>query len=110
MEIGAREVKIGGDVYVCPECGAENTAKHGEADHVAGPSADEGADANIGGSCDTCGALLTEENFVAAEMVTVPTAETRQRVPNGQEVVTIVGGLELKTPPWANEMHEYPYI
>ena len=43
-------------------------------------------------------------------MVTVPTAETRQRVPNGQEVVTIVGGLELKTPPWANEMHEYPYI
>ena len=27
-EIGAREVKIGSDVYVCPECGAENTAKH----------------------------------------------------------------------------------
>jgi len=74
-EIGAREVKIGSNVYVCPECGAENTAK--------------GA---------------------AAEMVTVPTAETRQRVPNGQEVVTIVGGLELKTPPWASEMHEYPYI
>jgi hypothetical protein len=42
--------------------------------------------------------------------VTVPTAETRQRVPNGQEVVTIVGGLELKTPPWASEMHEYPCI
>jgi hypothetical protein len=21
-----------------------------------------------------------------------------------------VGGLELKTPPWANEMHEYPYL
>jgi hypothetical protein len=31
-------------------------------------------------------------------------------VPNGQEVVTIVGGLELKTPPWANEMHEYPFL
>ncbi len=64
----------------------------------------------VGRECDTCGALLTEEDFVAAETVTVPTAETRQRVPNGQEVVTIVGGLELKTPPWANEMHEYPYI
>jgi hypothetical protein len=25
-------------------------------------------------------------------------------------VITIVGGLELKTPPWANEMHEYPYL
>jgi len=42
--------------------------------------------------------------------VTVPAAETRMRVPNGQEVVTMVGGLELKTPPWANEMHEYPYL
>ncbi len=55
-------------------------------------------------------ALLTEEDFVAAETVTVPAAETRLRVPNGQEVITIVGGLELKTPPWANEMHEYPYL
>ena len=57
-----------------------------------------------------CGALLTEEDFVAAETITVPAAQTRLRVPNGQEVITIVGGLELKTPPWANEMHEYPYL
>ena len=40
----------------------------------------------------------------------MPAAETRLRVPNGQEVITIVGGLELKTPPWAGEMHEYPYL
>ena len=40
----------------------------------------------------------------------MPSAETRLRVPNGQEVITIVGGLELKTPPWAGEMHEYPYL
>ncbi len=62
------------------------------------------------GACAQCGALLTEEDFVAAETVTVPAAQTRLRVPNGQEVITIVGGLELKTPPWANEMHEYPYL
>src|SRR5580704_16174550 len=24
--------------------------------------------------------------------------------------ITTVGDLELKTPPWANEMHEYPYL
>ena len=60
--------------------------------------------------CSQCGALLTEEDFVAAETITVPAAETRLRVPNGQEVITIVGGLELKTPPWAGEMHEYPYL
>jgi len=54
--------------------------------------------------------MLTEEDFVAAEVITVPAAQTRLRVPNGQEVITIVGGLELKTPPWAGEMHEYPYL
>jgi len=54
--------------------------------------------------------VLTEEDFVAAETITVPAAQTRLRVPNGQEVITIVGGLELKTPPWANDTHEYPYL
>ena len=33
-----------------------------------------------------------------------------RRVPNGQEVISIAGGLELNTPVWANEMHEYPYL
>jgi hypothetical protein len=109
-ESGAREAKIGSDVSVRPECGAENTAKSGAPDrsgvrpagkagrgdddeiqkHSADglePNAGEVSDTNIGRCCDTCGALLTEEDFVAAEMVTVPTAETRRRVPNGQEVV-----------------------
>jgi hypothetical protein len=164
-EIGAREVRIGGDVYVCPECSAETSAGGGvygigregqeqtprsardenrngvaAGDHRDGGSGDKhngtnaasgsndgvglddsdghlnsrrDADATKGGAalqCDFCGALLTEEDFVAAETVTVPSGQTRLRVPNGQEVITIVGGLELKTPPWANEMHEYPYL
>src|SRR6202789_4130955 len=140
-EIGAREVRVGEDVYVCPDCGTEK--KRG----LDGDGLDEGGNrrevlrrsaplddgqnrmgnetqnSETGGAtdgagvqdsatvnCDLCGALLTEEDFVAAETVTVPAAETRMRVPNGQEVVTMVGGLELKTPPWANEMHEYPYL
>jgi hypothetical protein len=130
-EIGMREVRLGNDVYVCPDCGAEaNTgdvgAKGAEGSggrvsgvetnaHTPSPKA---AAANPGptphtlnpSSCPQCGAVLTEEDFVAAEMVTVPAAQTRLRVPNGQEVITIVGGLELKTPPWANDMHEYPYL
>jgi hypothetical protein len=125
-ELGAREVKIGSDTYVCPECGAETGAhakkkvaaknaggavRQGDGD---GGASDAKSDTSIDGlgvmSCVQCGALLTEEDFVAAETITVPSGETRLRVPNGQEVVTIVGGLELKTPPWANEMHEYPYL
>lgn len=126
MEIGTREVKIGGDVYVCPGCGSE-TAPDRVAAKVAGdksqavtaqsagaPAAH--ADAEPGTlrltpkACPECGAMLSEEDFVAAETVTVPAAQTRLRVANGEEVVTIAGGLELKTPPWANEMHEYPYL
>jgi hypothetical protein len=132
-EIGAREVRIGGDVYVCPECSAETAV--GGADGSSSGSASAGEnhkqvphsvrDDSVSSiprvaddsqstpgalQCNFCGALLTEEDFVAAETVTVPSGQTRLRVPNGQEVITIVGGLELKTPPWANEMHEYPYL
>ena len=45
-----------------------------------------------------------------AERVTVPRVVETRRVANGQEVISVVGGLELNTPVWANEMHEYPYL
>jgi hypothetical protein len=133
-EIGMREVRVGGDAYVCPECGAEerSAGASGEwrgsnsltisAQAKASGSGDPGADirSEVGANsrpsivdpytCSECGALLTEQDFVAAEMISVPTAQTRLRVPNGQEVITIVGALELKTPPWANDMAEYPYL
>ena len=169
-EIAAREVRLGADVYICPECSSETPATPDAAASspvgapLAAPTANTWRDAASSASpdghrhsersvpssplreapghqeglpgrrlvepgrsveeslldvapgngstttCSHCGALLTEENFVAAETVTVPTGQTRLRVPNGQEVITIVGGLELKTPPWANDMHEYPYL
>src|ERR1700678_1078505 len=116
-EIGAREVRVGEDVYVCPDCGTEkkrglegqnrmgNETQNSE---TGGATDGAGVQDSATVNCDLCGALLTEEDFVAAGAV--PAGETRVRVPNGQEVVTMVGGLELKTPPWANEMHEYPYL
>jgi hypothetical protein len=152
-EIAAREVRLGDDVYVCPDCGKETAANGAEGlgggvsgvgqdaangpdgaarakqreilraegpgpqddgrtskANTANPTSYDGQPAPETKCCSECGALLTEEDFVAAETITVPSAETRLRVPNGQEVITIVGGLELKTPPWANEMHEYPYL
>lgn len=125
-EVGTREVKIGDDTYVCPECGAETEA--GRSESAKSSARDDSAHLNSRGAskrvsgdadkndekaglaCSNCGALLTEEDFVAIETITVPAAQTRLRVPNGQEVITIVGGLELKTPPWANDTHEYPYL
>ena len=48
--------------------------------------------------------------FSPAPRVAVPVVTEIRRVANGQEVISIVGGLELNTPVWANEMHEYPYL
>ncbi len=110
-EIAAREVKIGEDVYVCPDCGKDTPARSSDPSVILSEAKDPGvASGDRVATCTACGAFLTSENFVAAETVTVPSVETRLRVPNGQEVITIVGGLELKTPPWAGEMHEYPYL
>ncbi len=113
-EISAREIRVGNDTYVCPGCGAENEAARkpaggGDAGAV-NPQGAEASHRAAPDACAKCGALLTEEHFVAAEAITVPSAQTRLRVPNGQEVLTIVGGLELKTPPWAEDMNEYPYL
>ncbi len=96
-----RVVKLGEDVFVCASCGAETPAPLG---NNAAP------DLLAGAMCPQCGAALGEENFRPAERVAVPYIVGTERVPNGQEVITIVGGLELNTPVWANEMHEYPYL
>jgi hypothetical protein len=61
-------------------------------------------------ACPGCGSELTDNNLRKAERVTVPRVVGTRRVPNGQEVISIAGGLELNTPVWANEMHEYPYL
>jgi hypothetical protein len=100
-EVGSRQVKTGSDAYVCPECGAEVEKESDEAPQEQSPAAKK---------CPECGGELTDADFVASETITVPSSGMRLRVPNGQEVITMVGGLELNTPPWANEMHEYPYL
>src|SRR5712692_3866748 len=136
--------KLGEDVYVCPNCGAETPAGQSvssgrviltpprqmkdAAEGFFAPTQNIGAqnDGRDGGSassadggqpdflagtiCPQCGAALGEENFKPAELVRVPQVTGTRRVPNGQEVISIVGGLELNTPVWANEMHEYPYL
>ncbi|HEY1423866.1 MAG TPA: hypothetical protein VGF20_10465 [Candidatus Acidoferrum sp.] len=61
-------------------------------------------------SCKKCGTQLANTNIRHAERVTVPRVIGTRRVPNGQEEISIVGGLELNTPVGANEMHEYPYL
>src|SRR5579863_6772014 len=77
-DIAAREVKIGADTYVCPDCGAEQSA---QGDGGEAPGASDGTQSHSASSspaaarpspvtlppCRQCGALLTQEDFVAAE-------------------------------------------
>ena len=112
-------IKIGEDEYVCPKCGA-GTAYEGKGKRrffVAkdAPQNDKTmveAEQNFvkGVACAECGAEYTESDFRPAEILTVPRVVGTRRVPNGQEVITVLGGLELNTPVWANEMHEFPYL
>ncbi|HEY2460427.1 MAG TPA: hypothetical protein VGI16_06455 [Candidatus Acidoferrum sp.] len=128
----ALEIPLGEDAYVCPGCGKE-TAIGGEArgatqdaGSLPGSLHSEPLTARLSGrddstsgddnsfaaatKCSGCGGELGAENLRKAERVTVPRVVGTRRVPNGQEVISIAGGLELNTPVWANEMHEYPYL
>jgi len=118
----AIEVPLGPDLWVCPECGKQTQFtpdSQPSADGDATLEATDQVSANTGhGSRDTdhlfacpeCGAQLTDKNLKKAERAMVPRVAALRRLPNGQEVISIAGGLELNTPVWANEMHEFPYL
>jgi hypothetical protein len=124
----ALEIPLGEDVYVCPQCGKETPAppppdvilsesegpqpqqKRGSSDIGVLRDANDAPLTMTPPHCASCGAELTDANLRKAERVTVPRIAGTRRMPNGQEVISIAGGLELNTPVWANEMHEYPYL
>jgi hypothetical protein len=85
------EQKIGQDQYSCPQCNNVTTD-----------------DAQMfGGICQNCG---TPMNFNPAPTVQVPQVVGQKKVPNGQEVIDIVGGLELNTPVWSRDQIDFPYM
>ncbi len=124
----ALEIPLGDDFYTCPQCGKETALRNSKIETR--KSEDTAYDASVsspndefrvssfddqGGKtdqqqCPGCGRGLSSSNLRRAERVTVPRIIGTRRVPNGQEVISIAGGLELNTPVWANEMHEYPYL
>src|SRR6267378_1693823 len=115
----ALEIPLGEDVYICPQCGKETglatEAESGGEQSASGKYEDGDSPvvaqhaALLQRNC-SCGAELGDANLRKAERVTVPRIAGTRRLPNGQEVISIAGGLELNTPVWANEMHEYPYL
>jgi hypothetical protein len=110
-------IKLGEDEYSCANCGERTpVSNYGKTKKKSSEYASEETktDAShnfVGGAvCPNCGSELTENDFQPAEVITVPRIVGTRRVPNGQEVITVIGGLELNTPVWANEMYEFPYL
>ncbi len=133
------EIALGADAWVCPGCGRETAVEgNGEqnseqeapgdgeslpgslrsvadapnygAEDTTGHSGRDDSDSSYTFTCPRCGTELGEKDLQRAERVTVPRVVETRRVAKGQEVISIVGGLELNTPVWANEMHEFPYL
>lgn len=93
MDAGLR--KLGEDVFNCPQCGYETPA--------------EGL-AGMIGICEQCGREMTEADLSPAAMAELPRVEQVVKTPNGAEIISLAGSLELKTPPWAKEQHQFPYL
>ena len=49
-------------------------------------------------------------DFQPAMEVNLPQAGPARRIPKGQEVISVIQGLEFHTPPWADERSEFPYL
>jgi hypothetical protein len=110
--LAAVEIPLGEDVFECSACGKKTVVEGDQRSDISDQEAPEGSvgNADNGFTCPGCGAELGEKDLRRAERVTVPRVVETRRVANGQEVISIAGGLELNTPVWANEMHEYPYL
>jgi hypothetical protein len=120
-DVDASAQKMGGDSFVCPQCQAENDGDDDqgntngqEGDEEQGGNQDGAAAAIMGldegRKCEKCGADLTDEDFKPADYVPVPTITGTRRVAKGQVVMSLIPGLQFHTPPWADEMPEFPYL
>src|SRR5260370_15122096 len=52
----------------------------------------------------------TRETMLNGQQMTVPQDEGSEKIANGQEVITYLGGLEVMGPIYADEFHDFPYL
>ncbi len=113
-EIAPQMTPMGEDKYICPTCGAETAVEQSEPSQGMTGNEQPGADTSFGmgtpAFCEQCGTELGPDNFSPADQMELPMVTGQKRFPKGQEVVSIIPGLEFHTPPWADEQHEFPYL
>lgn len=91
-DLAENQTKMGDDAYVCHQCGTEVPQK------------------DFWGVCPNCGAEIDDSNFSPAPLVKTPKVQQTTPTPNGQEVMSLHGALEITTPAWANHQYQFPYL
>ncbi len=103
-DMEAQPQQMGQGSYICPTCGTPNDQEP--------ENQDGGQGFGMGATpfCKQCGTEMTDEDFAAPTSVQVPRVTQTRRLAKGQEVISIIPGLEFHTPVWADERHEFPYL
>lgn len=93
--------------WTCVECGGFSPSAG-----ITGSEADGTgfAPEDIAALCPSCGAELTVDQYQPEEHLDVPVISRIMAVPNGQEKISLYGGLNLKVMPYANELRESAYL
>lgn len=100
-QVEMKPVQVAPDRFTCQQCGNETPADQMAQPGIAG--AQELA-------CADCQYPLTDMDFQPAEMGEGPVITGTIDFPNGQEVITVYGGLNLKLMPNANTQKESAYL
>lgn len=80
------EQKLGPDYFQCPSCGEQTPGAGTQYEN-----------------CAQCGTGMGPGDFQQAPTAKVPTVTQIKKVPNGQEVISIYGGLESNRPIYEND-------
>lgn len=82
------------DQVKCDKCGYTSPAKH-----FVPPV-----------PCPECGKVLTEDNLMPGESAVTIEEGGEEHLPQGRQLITVHGALELRRPQWAKEQSDFHYL
>lgn len=103
--MGSEDKQISPDALACASCGHQEEVD-GPPDPMQPPMPCQGT--NPDGS--PCMQPVGPDNFLAGEVAKVPVQTGTREDPNGQEVMDVMGLLELRIPSYASRLKDAPYI
>lgn len=91
--VESQEVEVSPAMNVCPSCGYQDPATTPEQEGF--------------GVCPQCGDLMQQ---MPPETAQVPMVTGQQQIPKGQEVIDVIGSLNLRRSMWADRQEQFLYL